>query len=304
MSETCAVCKQGKGPEKCEICGFSDNGAVNRNFITKEDAEFWLTTVVKPYRVKWEAEKREIELQAQLENAKQRETELLARIKELETQLETSVKPVDFTISAVRYHSTYQIGNIITFGNYDWQILDVKNDKALIISVNIIEERIFSVAHSNAAWETCILRKYLNNDFLKKFANEHQNKIINSRIINKGNLWYEKKDIRDTSDKIFLLSLDEADKYFGNSGNYQNKKRKISDNGKYITDSNGSSFSNIHDISRVSKLNNKASEWWLRSPGLDDYTTAIVNDDGSVRVFGYRADVHTGVRPALWLNLN
>ena len=106
MSETCAVCKQGKGPEKCEICGFSDNGVVTRDFLTKEDADYWLETTVKPYRIKWEAEKREKELQAQLENAKQhenelqvilenakqREAELLAQVKELKTQLASPKK--------------------------------------------------------------------------------------------------------------------------------------------------------------------------------------------------------------------
>ena len=30
MSETCAVCKKGKGPEKCEACGFTDKGVINR----------------------------------------------------------------------------------------------------------------------------------------------------------------------------------------------------------------------------------------------------------------------------------
>jgi len=73
MSETCAVCKKGKGPEVCEVCGFTDGGAINREWLNKEDAELWLETVVKPYRVRWEAKKRE--------------AELLARIKELETKL-------------------------------------------------------------------------------------------------------------------------------------------------------------------------------------------------------------------------
>jgi len=98
------------------------------------------------------------------------------------------------------------------------------------------------------------------------------------------------------------LSLEEIDKYFGNSGDYQNIKRKISDNGRYIKDSNGNTFSNIYDSIRVSKFNN--SDWWLRSRGVNSESATIVNDDGSVRVYGYRADVFTGVRPALWLNLN
>ena len=55
MSETCAVCKKGKGPEKCEVCGFSDNGVINREWLNIEDANHWLDTVVKLYRVQWEA---------------------------------------------------------------------------------------------------------------------------------------------------------------------------------------------------------------------------------------------------------
>jgi len=55
MSETCAVCHRGKGPEKCEVCGFSDNGSINRQFPIPEDAKNWLETVVKPYRARWEA---------------------------------------------------------------------------------------------------------------------------------------------------------------------------------------------------------------------------------------------------------
>jgi len=60
MSETCAVCRQGKGPEKCEVCGFSDDGFINRSFPIREDAENWLETIVKPYRAQWEAKMREI----------------------------------------------------------------------------------------------------------------------------------------------------------------------------------------------------------------------------------------------------
>jgi len=61
MSEKCAVCHKGKGPEKCEVCGFSDNGFINRQFPIPEDLENWLGSVVKPYRIQWEAKKREEE---------------------------------------------------------------------------------------------------------------------------------------------------------------------------------------------------------------------------------------------------
>jgi hypothetical protein len=92
MSEICAVCGQGKGPEKCEVCGFSDNGRINREFLTPEDANYWLETVVKPYRVQWETKKREAELLLQLEESRKREAEAKKHEAELLAQLEEAKK--------------------------------------------------------------------------------------------------------------------------------------------------------------------------------------------------------------------
>jgi len=91
MSEACAVCKIGKNPTLCEICGFSDNGVTNREFPIIEDANYWLETLVMLYRTKWEAKKREVELLGQIEEfrkkeeeANKREAKLSARIEELQ----------------------------------------------------------------------------------------------------------------------------------------------------------------------------------------------------------------------------
>jgi hypothetical protein len=91
MSEIkCAVCKEGKGPVRCKICGFSDNGVISREFVTVEDANHWLDIIVKPYRIQWEARKREAELLSQIDDLKKQE-------KKLETQLKASVvEPAKF----------------------------------------------------------------------------------------------------------------------------------------------------------------------------------------------------------------
>jgi len=96
MSETCAVCHKGKGPEKCEVCGFSDNGVIYRSFPIPEDTQNWLDTVVKPYRIQWEAKKREEELLTQLEEAKKREAELLAQVEEAKSN-QRNFAPATFT---------------------------------------------------------------------------------------------------------------------------------------------------------------------------------------------------------------
>jgi len=86
MSQICAVCKEGKSPTKCEICGFSDNSVISREFVNVEDANYWLETVVRPYRIQWEASKRETELLAQIEAFKQNEMRLLSELEQEEEQ--------------------------------------------------------------------------------------------------------------------------------------------------------------------------------------------------------------------------
>ncbi|MDR2436733.1 MAG: DUF6273 domain-containing protein, partial [Endomicrobium sp.] len=78
----------------------------------------------------------------------------------------------------------------------------------------------------------------------------------------------------DTTDKIFLLSIDEANEYFGS------------------------------DQERIAKYNGKGAWWWLRSPDYDGDCVANVGMDGNVIVYGSNVNYGaTGVRPALWLNL-
>jgi len=90
MNKICAVCKEGKNPTKCEICGFSDNGVISREFVNVEDANYWLETVVKPYRIQWEASKREAELLAQLETSKQNEIRLSSELEQIKNNLTIS----------------------------------------------------------------------------------------------------------------------------------------------------------------------------------------------------------------------
>ena len=85
MSETCAVCRKGKGPDVCEICGFSDNGVINREFINTEDANYWLETTVRIYRMQWEASNREAELLAQLEKERGLSVKMENQLKEERT---------------------------------------------------------------------------------------------------------------------------------------------------------------------------------------------------------------------------
>jgi len=44
---------------------------------------------------------------------------------------------------------------IIIFGNYKWRVLDIKDDRALIITENIIELRWYHNDFVHTTWEIC-----------------------------------------------------------------------------------------------------------------------------------------------------
>ena len=111
-------------------------------------------------------------------------------------------------------------------------------------------------------------------------------------IQNPDNLWYGTNDGNDTQDSIFLLSIEEADYYFGNSGDYVNNRRS---DDYYIY--------NNHSAKLVAKNDEGATYWWLRSPGDHNNVAANVYCYGAVRVRGDRVSNDNGVRPALWLKL-
>lgn len=72
----------------------------------------------------------------------------------------------------------FNIGSILQFGDYNWCILNIKNNMALIITGNIIEQRAYHDAYGDITWADCELRKYLNSAFYDKFNEIDKTKII------------------------------------------------------------------------------------------------------------------------------
>ena len=197
------------------------------------------------------------------------------------------------------------IGSVENISGIDWRVLAVENNKALLISEKILEKRSYNVKFNNITWENCTLRKYLNGEFLKKFG-AMQPKIAETRMSNPNNPWYRTSGGNVTADKIFLLSLDEIVKYFGDSGDLRNRKGWIYENGKHVLVSGSGYY--IHDQYDSKRIANYGGEgawwWWLRSFGENKSKAAGVSNVGTLNLFGsYVDNEEGGVRPALWLNL-
>ena len=82
-----------------------------------------------------------------------------------------------------------KVGDYVNFGTYEqdnntsngkeeveWLVLEVKDGKALIISKYALDCKPYNTGLTGATWETCTLRKWLNNNFINavslKFMNQ------------------------------------------------------------------------------------------------------------------------------------
>jgi hypothetical protein len=186
--------------------------------------------------------------------------------------------------------------DMITFGNYNWQVLNIKDDRILLVTEDIIELRWYHSGFVDTTWADCELRKYLNVEFYNTFDPKEKAKIIAVENQNPDNPWFKTKGGVKTIDNIFLLSLEEVCEYFGDTKENLNIKGKQ----KWL-------ISDENDQERQAKYENEFHWWRLRSPGYYGRTSASVNSKGNVYVRGNgiygRPKDGGGVRPALWLRL-
>ncbi|MDR1135440.1 MAG: DUF6273 domain-containing protein [Clostridiales Family XIII bacterium] len=181
----------------------------------------------------------------------------------------------------------------IKFGGYSWRVLDIQGDKALLLTEDIIEQRPYNVQDEDVTWKNCTLRQYLNDEFFNTFSRQERAKILETRNANPNNQFYGTKGGESTVDKVFLLSINEVVKYFGDSGNLENLRGKR----MWI-------IRDQYNDKRMAKYRNVGAWWWLRSPGYNGISAANVHNDGGLDVLGSLVyNDYGGVRPALWLNL-
>lgn len=208
------------------------------------------------------------------------------------------------------------VGDIITFGKYpqtadgsvlpvEWQVLDIKDGRALVISKYGLDARPYHTEFVNVTWEICTLREWLNSEFLNTaFSEKEQRAILLTDVDNskeQGYSGYKTNGGNMTQDKIFLLSCDEASRYFG-------VQYFLAEDTKYNQESRVAPTEYAVNRGAYKSFNNRTTEgiratgWWLRSPGFNQVTPAFVDSDGFLS-YDIAVCVHDVVRPAFWLNL-
>lgn len=192
----------------------------------------------------------------------------------------------------------WKVGNSFTFGSYyrddsstkkpiEWIISSRKGNSALLISKYGIDCKVYNDQWVNSTWESCQLRRWLNNEFFRNAFNfEEQGKIQSTGVHTPNSSDYHTAGGNDTSDKVFLLSLDEFKDYVG----FYNWKCSPT----------AYAISNGADRDK-----NGCSWWWLRSPGHNQTHVVCIDHIGVQDYYGKGVTLMGGcVRPALWITLD
>ena len=182
---------------------------------------------------------------------------------------------------------------IIKFGSYyqknkdlkepiEWLVLDDFNGKKLLLSKDVLDVRAIHQALSSITWETCDLRKWLNEDFLNlAFTKEEQKHLLLVKNKNLDNPFSNTNGGNKTYDKVFLLSKEELEKYL--SG-YQCQ---------------GTAYAN-----NKNKFNDKEfMYWWLRSIGDRPSSMLNITNQGDISQRSVHCDYY-GIRPVIWVDFN
>ena len=171
----------------------------------------------------------------------------------------------------------------------EWLIMDVQDDKVLLLSKNCIDVKAFDQSinplQKAMPWRDSSLRKWLNGFFYEHtFSQSEKQYILETENQNEGNYESGVGSTEKTQDKVFLLSASEAEKYFAT-----NQDRIAT----------GTEFSYGQYLSNSSE---NGMMWWLRSPGYYDYRASIVYENGTIDYDGFSTNRNcVAIRPAVWL---
>ena len=206
-----------------------------------------------------------------------------------------------------------KVGDVISFGHYQiygsqtktpiqWYILDIDraNHRFKLLSVDILEgnwEYHKLLVGDHVTWAESTTRSWLNgygpsenerakdytssNFISSAFTSEERARIPSVQLVNANNPESGTPGGMNTTDKVFLLSIDEV---------------------RSLLES-----TNEHICVKI----HCTYSWWLRSPGIVIGSAAFVSYDGdgifsNVVYYDYiiadGASTPMGLRPALWLN--
>ena len=204
------------------------------------------------------------------------------------------------------------VGQYVTLGRYpqsasgkdrtpiEWLVLDVKGDKALLLSRRGLDAMPYNTVNGVLDWSACSLRQWLNRDFMAAaFTADERHVIAYTVIVSTLEEYTEGYafSVDTTRDQVFLLSYAEVSKYLSVLAAESGSARYSVPLTDYAVRRGGNT---------AGVLAGETGWWWLRLPG-DNRTVSAYVMGGPINAASlYYTEINNPagvVRPAIWVTL-
>lgn len=201
-------------------------------------------------------------------------------------------------------------GNKLVFGKFEqdadltngeepleWTILAKEGNKVFITTNFAIDSNSYTTEDAEGyTWDKSTIRKWLNDDFLKNaFTEEEQKSIIKTHLLPEiANEETTTVKANPTDDKVFLMSIEEANRYMPATEEEEAKKNRVNSRKLYPTQ---------YAISRgIYTVSTGCCWWWLRDVSINGNTGINVRTNGIINAGdnSFTSNVG-GIRPCMWL---
>ena len=186
---------------------------------------------------------------------------------------------------------TYEQDNDTSNGkeSIEWLVIEKQDNRVLVISKYALDCKPFNESRTAVTWETCTLRRWLNEEFFNAAFSTEEQAIIQTATVSGGeNTRYNSNAGNDTEDRVYILSVSETEQYLVKFGAMQCKATTYTEEqGAYV------------------KVSDNCCWWWLRSPGNTQYKAVRIGSGGTIEFAGDDVDyLYNAVRPAMWIDFS
>lgn len=200
-----------------------------------------------------------------------------------------------------------QSGSQVSFGRYPqgakgevqpiaWQVLEVKEDRALLLSRYVLDMQPFYSEAGRVRWIDSTVCQWLRETFLPTaFTQEEQTEIYHPAPKQDPNedflTWLLFGGEERIDDPVFLLSAEEVKQYFPN------------ENGLFCTGATAQMTPWVEaNHPGIDQMNGNVC-WWLRSSSNQSPFAFIVSPVDSIGASMIDPNNRQGVRPAIWVKI-
>ena len=234
----------------------------------------------------------------------------------------------DFKIGEVIFFGEYEQDNDLSNGNepIEWIVMEVNKSEAVLLSRYILDLQCFAYYYEDSvSWDKSFIREWLNRDFYKMaFTDEEKRLIRETECENTPNFISDIDGGEKTVDKIYLLSLEDMEKYgmavntpFPEEMSVQERyddyvwnpekydyRQKRGDRLSYLTEYAYGKRLFIYSYISDPQEQNNPYEWALRSKGMEKSTIVGVSHKGYICDYYADREMYIGIRPVIKIDLS